>query len=217
MTTLYINGLFPGELKPDATVAGCVDIFENVWPNPQHTIDLVEQAVADPNNDYSWVRAPTIGDGVFQDARTNKALAISYIAESQNDPLMQNIHNQFFMCIMAGINPYGRRYKINESFYQERYSLLKYSDNQQYKAHYDGGTETGRALTVVLYLNNDFEGGEIEFVNFDVKIKPQPGMMLIFPSNYAYTHIAHPVTKGTKYALVTWVRDQTGGITNYDD
>jgi predicted 2-oxoglutarate/Fe(II)-dependent dioxygenase YbiX len=33
-------------------------------------------------------------------------------------------------------------------------------------------------------------------------------MLILFPSNYAYSHIAHPVTSGTKYAMVTWIRDR---------
>ena len=37
-----INGLFPGELYPDAVVGGCIDIFENAWPNPLETIQVIE-------------------------------------------------------------------------------------------------------------------------------------------------------------------------------
>ena len=46
--------------------------------------------------------------------------------------------------------------------------------------------------------------------NFSIKIKPSPGMLAIFPANYAYSHIAHPVKTGTKYAIVTWLHDQPG-------
>jgi len=66
----------------------------------------------------------------------------------------------------------------------------------------------GRSISALCYLNSDYEGGEIEFVNFGVKIKPESGMMILFPSNYAYMHIAHPVISGIKYALVTWIRDR---------
>jgi predicted 2-oxoglutarate/Fe(II)-dependent dioxygenase YbiX len=90
----------------------------------------------------------------------------------------------------------------------EKYNMLKYSGGQEYKAHFDGTTETGRTLSAIIYLYSNFEGGEVEFVNYGIKIKPQPGMLLLFPSNYAYTHIAHPVTNGTKYALVTWIADR---------
>jgi hypothetical protein len=33
-------------------------------------------------------------------------------------------------------------------------------------------------------------------------------MLILFPSNYAYSHIAHPITNGTKYAMVTWIKDR---------
>ena len=33
-------------------------------------------------------------------------------------------------------------------------------------------------------------------------------MLILFPSSYPYMHIAHPVTKGTKYNLVTWLREK---------
>ena len=36
----------------------------------------------------------------------------------------------------------------------------------------------------------------------------QTGMLLLFPSNYPYAHIAHHVTSGTKYAIVTWLHDR---------
>jgi predicted 2-oxoglutarate/Fe(II)-dependent dioxygenase YbiX len=66
----------------------------------------------------------------------------------------------------------------------------------------------GRALSAICYLNDDYEGGEIEFPEFKVKIKPEAGMLILFPSNFAYKHTAYPVTKGTKYALVTWIHDR---------
>ena len=82
------------------------------------------------------------------------------------------------------------------------------SGGQEYKAHADGGTATKRSISPILYLNDDYEGGELEFVNFGLKLKPKPGMLVLFPSNYPYRHIAHPVTDGTKYAIVTWLHDQ---------
>ena len=205
---LKINGLFPGELTPDTTIAGCVDIFENVWPNPKQTIELVEKDCANPDSGSYWTRAETLGSGPHQSARTNSLLPVSALADVTNNPLLQNIHNQFHMLLLAATNPYAKRYGIEEDFYHEGYDLLKYANGQEYKKHYDGGTKIGRVISAVAYLNDDYIGGEIEFPHFGVKIKPQAGMLILFPSNYAYAHIAHPVTSGTKYALVTWIRDR---------
>ena len=205
---LNINGFFPGELTPDATIAGCIDIFENVWPDPKDTILRVEKECLTPDSGAQWSRAETIGHGVFQDARTNNIMSVSQLANITNNLLLQNIHNQFYTLLLAAIHPYSVRYGIQEPLYHEGYSLLKYSKNQEYKKHYDGGTIIQRAISAVVYLNDNYEGGELAFPHFDVKIKPEAGMLILFPSNYAYAHIAHPVTSGTKYALVTWIRDQ---------
>jgi predicted 2-oxoglutarate/Fe(II)-dependent dioxygenase YbiX len=205
---LKINGLFPGELIPSTTVAGCIDIYENVWPNPDQTIKIIEDRCSDSTVDLAWEKASTFGGGQAQNMRTNKTIGISHRADIDNDVVLQNIHNQFNLLLLASTVPYSTRYAIGESLYHEGYNLLKYSGGQQYHQHYDGGTASGRVISAICYLNNDFEGGEIEFPNFKIKIKPQPGMLILFPSNFAYSHIAHPVTKGSKYALVTWIRDR---------
>jgi hypothetical protein len=203
-----INGMFFGELNPTITVGGAIEIYENIWPDPYGTIEKVEQECLDPDSGSYWTQAETIGHGAFQTARTNKLLPITYLAEVSNNALLQNIHNQFNALLISSSNSYVKRFKINERLYHEGYSLLKYSGGQEYKQHYDGDTGIGRAITAICYLNDNYQGGEIEFPYFKLKIKPQPGMLMLFPSNYAYSHIAHPVTDGVKYALVTWIRDR---------
>jgi predicted 2-oxoglutarate/Fe(II)-dependent dioxygenase YbiX len=202
-----VNGIFPGVLLPNTTVAGCVDIFENAWPNPEETIAAVEKEVSDIDSGVHWSRATTLGQGAFQKARTNSDLNVTYLAKTTDNPTLQNLHTQMYLCLLASTIPYAKKHDI-DSLYHEDYSMLKYKGGQGYTAHADSTTGLGRAVSAIIYLNNEFEGGEVEFVNFGVKIKPQPGMLLLFPSNYPYTHIAHPVTSGTKYALVTWIHDR---------
>lgn len=203
-----INGIFPGELYASATVGGCINIYENVWPDPELTIKNLEQECANPDSGISWQRAETIGFGINQNARTNYNLNVTHMAEATGNQHAANIHNQFYTMLLAAVGPYAKKYGINENFYHENYNVLRYRGGQEYHAHYDGGTDIGRCISAICYLNSDYEGGEIEFVNFGVKIKPEPGMLILFPSNYAYTHIAHPVTDGTKYAIVTWIKDR---------
>jgi predicted 2-oxoglutarate/Fe(II)-dependent dioxygenase YbiX len=206
---LFVNGLFPGIIVPDTTVAGCIDIFENVWPGAAATIESLEHECSNPDSGAYWQRAETVGDGINQQVRTNKVLHITYLANVANNPLLQNIHNQFNIILLATTIEYAQRYNIRDRLYHEEYSLLKYEEGQEYKAHFDDGPTTNRIISAILYLNDDFEGGEIEFIHMGIKIKPQAGMLIVFPSSYPYTHVAHPVTKGKKYALVTWIKDST--------
>ena len=205
---MTIGRFFTGSLEPTTTVGGCIDIYENAWPNPQETINLVEEQVMTPESGINWARASTIGLGVNQNARTNLHMGITWNAQQTKNPVMENIHNQMYVLLLASLEGYRQRYGIAEQLWHEDYNMLKYKGGTEYKAHYDGDTSTRRAVSAIIYLNKDYEGGHVEFTNFGVKIKPEPGMLLLFPSNYAYTHIAHPVTSGTKYALVTWTHDQ---------
>lgn len=206
--TVKFNNLFLPDLNPTLTICGSIDIYENAWKNSKDIIPLLEQQCANTDSGVYWDRAGTIGQGAYQNARTNKMLSVSYMAEIADNRVCQEIHNTYYtMLLSAGIN-YAKRYAIDEGLWHEPYSILKYSSGEEYKAHYDGGTGVGRAISAICYFNDDYEGGEIEFVNFDVKIKPKAGMLILFPSNYTYRHIAHPIISGTKYAIVTWIRDR---------
>lgn len=95
--------------------------------------------------------------------------------------------------------------------------LLKYDSSGHLPAHQDQGVSS-RVLSVLLYLNDDYEGGEIEFMHSNLKFKPKAGSVLFFPSNFLYVHEVYPVTKGPRYALPNWYhnipfnkkRDSTG-------
>lgn len=201
----FTEGIFPGQLEPDITLAGCIDIFENVWPNPDLLIEAVEYESSMPDSDLRWGRAGTFGDGPYQSKRTNYEICITQAADLYGNKLAKDIHNQMYFMLLAATLPYYQKHNLSQNMHHEYYNLLRYQGGQEYLAHYDGGGESRRVVSAILYLNDNYEGGEIEFPNFDIKIKPQAGMLILFPSNYAYTHIAHPVTEGTKYAIVTWL------------
>ena len=81
--------------------------------------------------------------------------------------------------------------------------LLKYDQSGHLPAHQDQGISS-RVLSVLLYLNDDYEGGDIEFRHSGIRFKPKAGSVLFFPSNFLYVHEVYPVTKGPRYALPNW-------------
>jgi len=100
-----VNGLFPGELQPTEILAGCINIYEGIWPDPQQTITNLEKECANPDSGAYWQRAETIGDGAFQHARTNRLLSITQSAKLNDNPVLQNVHNQFNMLLLASTIP----------------------------------------------------------------------------------------------------------------
>ena len=68
----------------------------------------------------------------------------------------------------------------------------------------DGTTQIGvdmhRCITLLVYLNDDFEGGAIHFPDQAFRIKPQAGTMIMFPSNKKFMHTVEPIISGNRYA-----------------
>ncbi len=99
----------------------------------------------------------------------------------------------------------------------EACSILRYSPSQQYKRHVDNLTpgshrireaERGiptRDVSIVGYLNDDFEGGETFFDRQKIKIKPKKGSAIVFPSYYTHPHQAMIVRSGRKYSWTNWL------------
>jgi predicted 2-oxoglutarate/Fe(II)-dependent dioxygenase YbiX len=86
---------------------------------------------------------------------------------------------------------------------------LKYDEAGHYHAHVDTfimpGDPECRKLTVLMFLNDDFEGGRLFIQNGHEKIYPpqKAGTALVFPS--FLVHGVEPVTKGIRRSVVTWL------------
>lgn len=87
---------------------------------------------------------------------------------------------------------------------KERFAkLLKYSSGSMMPAHSDNGY-TSRILSLIVYLNDDYDGGELFFKNFDLTIKPKPGSVLCFPSSFIYLHEVKEIKFGVRYSYPVW-------------
>jgi hypothetical protein len=192
-------------IYPTEIIAGCISIYRNIWEDPEKTINDME-TFSNNNPEDGFSRATLTGKRV-NSKRTNSDMSLS-IAANQNDTML-DIYKRYYDLVFATGVGYNKHYNFYEpTFINEGFNVLKYQTGEEYKAHYDGGSASARSISPILYLNDDYEGGEIEFVNFNVTIKPEKGMLVLFPGTYPYAHIAHPVTSGTKYAIVTWLHDR---------
>lgn len=52
-----------------------------------------------------------------------------------------------------------------------------------------------------LYLNEDFEGGILNFKNHDISIKPELGMLAIFAGGHGNEHEVTKIKSGTRYTI----------------
>jgi prolyl 4-hydroxylase len=108
----------------------------------------------------------------------------------------------------------------------EDMQVTKYEPGGYFTKHYDTTHEFGehsdnfyslgghRVATMIIYLNDDFEGGETEFVNLQKKIQPIERAGILFYSLdknreqcHPYSlHQGNPVSLGNKYIVNIWMR-----------
>jgi hypothetical protein len=104
--------------------------------------------------------------------------------------------------------------------------IFHYALGQEIKPHYDSlydgthgygakGTYRGdRLATFLMWLNDDYEGGELEFVRVGFSYKGRAGDGLFFASmrdgkpDPKSLHGANPVTRGEKFILSQWIHDR---------
>ena len=88
-------------------------------------------------------------------------------------------------------------------------NILRYENQGHYKPHVDDCINHHRTLSIILLLNDDYEGGELIFKSVDLQkdlhiIDVKKNRAVLFPSNFMYPHTVKPVTKGTRYSIVSW-------------
>jgi hypothetical protein len=89
-------------------------------------------------------------------------------------------------------------------FPETKYGINKYYEGQYMGPHVDWNEfNSDITYTIVVYLNDDYEGGELFFVDpsIDIKIKPKAGSIVMFPSTMPYLHQSCEITKGRKMLI----------------
>lgn len=100
----------------------------------------------------------------------------------------------------------------------EAMQILRYQPGQEYRPHLDfvRASDNSRVLTALIYLNEDYEGGETFFLKTALKVKGRKGDVLVFRSaakdggpDPLSEHAGLPVTSGTKYLASRWIREKS--------
>jgi predicted 2-oxoglutarate/Fe(II)-dependent dioxygenase YbiX len=87
--------------------------------------------------------------------------------------------------------------------------VSKYSPSKEMGPHVDSTEDmNARALmTAILYLNDDYEGGDLYFPEQEIRLKPKAGSIVFFPSVQPFYHQSFKITKGYKYIVpLFWVQ-----------
>lgn len=181
-----------------------VSVYENVF-EPSNFVEKLEQFIYDTQGEdvLSWNSSST-GIGKIGQYRTSLLCPMQpLLPPIPETPLSKIFRDEIY----APLSAVTLDYIVDSGAAAgtaEPLQLLKYEGYAEYRAHHDHSPDSRRIWSVVACMGKAEEGGELEFPNFDVTISLDAGSVIMFPSNFPYLHIAHPVKKGTKYSLVTW-------------
>ena len=186
-------------------------IKENVIPQ-----EHIEELMLLTNNTKDISHATIINDekeegghGSKQDLEVRNTLWYHITEE-----MAKNLEVAVSQCFKQFVIP---KYNCEFKSY-EPVQFLGYPVGGHYLGHNDGEsfnhTTRGwercmdRDISFLFYLNDQYGGGELEFYDLGLTIKPKKGMMIAFPSYKDFAHKVYPVTWGHRYSLVSWVATQ---------
>lgn len=156
----------------------------------------------------SMIPAETVGEEIdgYRTAdncwlNPNKDIILSWIQDYISKQTNTPIENQE--------SPHIVRYGIGGE-YKEHHDWFDKDDTVQSNEIAEGGNRTH---SFIIYLNDDFEGGETEFIKLKQIIKPEIGKGLMWTNTKDgecledSLHAGLPVTNGEKWILIVWVRE----------
>lgn len=157
-------------------------------------------AMAEPQLQPSFVTNPVTGHRMPHPIRTSFGMSFG---PTQEDLVIRRLNERI------------ARVSATDVECGEPLHMLRYASGQEYKPHTDSmpGEINQRAWTVLIYLNDDYEGGETHFPKVDCTVRGAPGDALIFrnitphgDADPATLHAGLPVVRGHKWLATRWIR-----------
>ena len=173
----------------------------------------IEELMLLTNNTKDISQATIINNDKADNSETNLEVR-NTLWYNIPEEMAKNLEQAVAACFREHIAPkYNCQFKSYEPV-----QFLGYPVGGHYKGHNAGEIFNDktrqwektmeRDVSFLFYLNDQYGGGELEFYDLGLTIKPKKGMMIAFPSYKDFAHKVHPVTWGHRYSLVCWVETQ---------
>ena len=148
-------------------------------------------------------------DGALKTSIQDKSTYLPHYPLSHTDKELMNEFNNVFWGTCY--KQYADQFDILKAFAEHKSYTMKIQKTQPGQGYHTWHAEAGsremnnRILTWTVYLNDEFEAGETEFLYQHYRYKPSKGDCIIFPAAYTHTHRGNPPIGGDKYIITGWV------------
>lgn len=197
-----------------------VDVYKNLLPDSQRLAEIVKESAKSSNGKYylrEWDQWSVFGS--YTQQKHNDSEPREYGEMYDNEKYLSD---SVYEAYTKAISDYIKRHNLTlpegaslltSSFskYDTNVDHMKNNMSMQYHTDYIISERDMPGpkffLTCTTYLNDDYVGGEIEFL-MDGKqypYKPQSGDILVFPSIEPYFHGVRTITSGEKFFVRNFV------------
>jgi Rps23 Pro-64 3,4-dihydroxylase Tpa1-like proline 4-hydroxylase len=161
-----------------------IQYIENVLLEKDHRLLLDYIKITD-----SWKEQPW------------KALTIQ--SENLPEEIIQILNSVFEVVYKKSVYLYD--VEINP-FHKSALHLVKFVKGFYLVPHVDTLSSEGNHIASVYYINDDYTGGEINFPEHNLEIKPKPNSLIIFPGNENYLHEVREILDSNRYSSAMWLQ-----------
>jgi len=190
--------------------------YTNVIADPKKLVEAIENDNKDPWGEWMACSGQEYVYG------TDKSI-------SQSDPTDEK-NTYIYSTLQKAFDDVARDYAASQGITDEpklfpMYPIKKYMAGTYMGAHFDQQEGDERLkVSFVMYLNDDYQGGEISFTiaspggvlqnasphpdlekaskdSYTFAVKPKAGSIIVFPPSPPYHHTAHLVKSGFKYMV----------------
>lgn len=182
--------------------------YKNILKNNLDILSLIEdtdKSLTDSDAILPWSDWTASDDKSYvfgNQKQTNSAKLLT------SSPSVQLIYKSLTEVLEVAGRHYCEANQL-EYFPPSPLSISKYIKGASMGPHVDvyPGQTTEPVMSGVLYLNDDCVGGELDFPEQGVTIKPSAGSVVIFPSVAPFYHQSLEIISGVKYmSPVFWVK-----------
>jgi hypothetical protein len=176
-----------------------VHLYRDVWPDSMETMNkLLDKDfwkdIDGKDGAKKWVREDFFDDLEYTRENGKQSDTCWLWQHEDANNAFRDIIDSY--CFHWNIDPKSR----------ESLRISRFSNGEFFGAHSDDSYATPRTVSLVYYPNDDYEGGELEFIHFGVTIKPKAGDLLVFPSSYSYEHKIHEIKGGNpRWTIVSFL------------
>jgi hypothetical protein len=205
------NRVGPQYLKDGIVVENLaigINVYKNVFSleDSKRYIDTLESNLSG-NKKYKWSDA-TVTNSPTPIKKARDCVDFKF-KETDLGPINEDnkelidLHQEIYEKLKYCVDDYAKYWGINIVYY-EAFNFVKYEGaGTHFNIHADHGPAYNCTVSAVIYINDDYEGGELKFPRMDNLVyKPKVGEIVLCPSNYIYEHASLPMKLGTKYCVV---------------